>query len=106
MLPLVVLALLVTSALGYWLACDPAAAFPDLQDEERVVVFGRVGEVVCSQDENQQSLYEIEDPTGRIWCISKQGASATGAFLVVWGKKGTTDSGRPICRERRRIGSY
>jgi hypothetical protein len=99
---LIVLAILL--AIGYACLCTQAAAIGAIQDGQSVMLVGRVRR--AHGDGAEPAVYELEDPSGRIFITTEVGAPVEGAVVLVRGTKNRTDEGRPIVVERQRLGTF
>lgn len=91
-------------ALAYACFFTQAGAVGEVQDGQSIILVGRVrsahGEGAVA------AVYELEDPSGRIFVTTEVGAPIEGALVLVRGTKSRTDEGRPIVVENQRMGTF
>ncbi len=107
------LAVLVALLLiAYASFCNQIGRLADVEDAKTVVVSGIVREAWKAEELNPEAdkkardIYMVEDPTGCVYVLTQLGLPRPGTVTVVWGKKRTTDPGRPQVEERNRAGSF
>jgi hypothetical protein len=98
----IVLALLLT--LAYALFCYRVDQLGQVADNAPVLL---VGNVRAAYDAGpQDGAYELEDATGVTFVSTNVGLPQQGSFVLLWGVKASTGTGRPMIREHRRAGSF
>ncbi len=90
---------------AYRTLCTPIDTLAVVDASTRVLLVGRVRSAPDPSDDPQVA-YLLEDPTGHVWCVTAQGAPATGALLLVWARADRDQRNRPLCVEQRRFGTF
>ncbi len=89
----------------YRTACTPIDTLDLIDANARVLLVGRVRSAPDPSNDPQVA-YLLEDPTGHVWCVTAQGAPATGALLLVWARTDRDQRSHPLCVEERRFGTF
>lgn len=84
--------------------CTHAGAVGAVPDGRSIMLVGRVRS--AHGEGAEAAIYELEDPSGRIFITTLVGAPSEGALVLVRGTKSRTDEGRPIVVENQRTGTF
>jgi len=101
-----ILVLAILLAAGYLAFFTPAKKMTAQECGNHVALVGRVEDVFSGQKSQNKGFYKLCDPTGEVFVLSDLGLPQEKSFLVVWGKKEQTDTGRPIVIENKRFGTF
>jgi hypothetical protein len=101
---LLVLAFLLV--LAHFVFCEQVGKLQAVADGKKIVLSGVVANVHGVAGEECESIYELNDPTGSVFVVSRNGLPQPDALVVLWGTKTSTDAGRVLVREQRRVGSF
>ena len=75
----------------------------DTDDAGRVSICGRVAVL---ENSDPTGIYEVSDPTGRIFIATQQGIPQDGACVVVVGMLKKSDESRSFVFEKFRLGTF
>lgn len=92
--------------LAYWLIFNRIGQLNRLPDGDRVLIIGRVVASKTIDPAQNVATYEVADPTGQVWCVSKRGAPLEDAIVIIWATKTTSRHDRVLCREQGRAGTF
>ena len=90
----------------YWLFCDRADQLSEVPIGGRVVIVGQVQKCFPADGPAGPFIYQIADPTAKVFVITSRGLPRPGAIVVLMGDKAVTDQERPLLVETWRAGSF
>lgn len=103
---LVIRVLLATVLIGLltWIICFKSLrTVSGLPEGKSVIIIGQVKEVYSG---SQKNCYRLVDPSGDIWVVTDRGNPAVDTYLFMRGTTSRTKSGRPVCNEGWRLGTF
>lgn len=98
---LAVLLLAILLIFAYAVFCDRIGSVAEFEPLQTVVLCGVVADV-CEET----GVYRLEDPTGRVFVSGRTDVPRKGTAAIVTGKIDFTETGRPLVRETRRVGTF
>lgn len=90
----------------YVFFCDRAEDLDSLPSGETVILAGFVEEVFSFSQQDQSTVYKLQDLSGEAYLVSQKDPPREGTVLVVWATKSETDAGRSVLIEKNRVGDF